>query len=86
MKHLLLLLLLCFLVSPVSAQQQGISIAAKAYLLSDFQSGQILAGENAHERIEPASLTKLMTAYVVFSALKKNRLALDQAVMVSESA
>lgn len=86
MKHLSLLLLLCFLVAPVSAQQQGISIAAKAYLLSDFQSGQILAGENAHERIEPASLTKLMTAYVVFSALKKNRLALDQAVIVSENA
>ena len=86
MKHLFLSLLLCLVVSSVFAQQQNISIAAKAYLLSDFQSGQILAGENAHERIEPASLTKLMTAYVVFSALKQNRLALDQAVPVSDSA
>ena len=86
MKHLFLSLLLCLVVSSVFAQQQNISIAAKAYLLSDFQSGQILAGENAHERIEPASLTKLMTAYVVFSALKQNRLALDQVVPVSDSA
>lgn len=86
MKHLFLLLLLCLAVSSVSAQQQDISIAARAYLLSDFQTGQILAGQNAHERIEPASLTKLMTAYVVFSALKQNQLALNQVVPVSESA
>ena len=86
MKHLFLILLLCLAVSSVSAQQQGISIAAKAYLLSDFQSGQVLAGENAHERIEPASLTKLMTAYVVFSAIKQNQLTLDQVVPVSNTA
>ena len=86
MKHLLLVLLLCFVASPVSAQQQGISIAAKSYMLSDFQSGQILSSENADERIEPASLTKLMTAYVVFSAIKQNRLALDQVVPVSNTA
>src|SRR4030066_296821 len=86
MKRLFLLLLLCLAVSSVSAQQQDISIAAKAYLLSDFQTGQVLAGQNAHERIEPASLTKLMTAYVVFSALKQNQLSLDQAIPVSESA
>jgi D-alanyl-D-alanine carboxypeptidase (penicillin-binding protein 5/6) len=86
MKHLFLILLLCLAVSSVSAQQQGISIAAKSYLLSDFQSGQVLASENAHERIEPASLTKLMTAYVVFSAIKQNRLSLDQAVPVSDTA
>ena len=88
MKYLfpLLLLLLCLAVSPASAQQQSISIAAKSYLLSDFQTGQILAGQNEHERIEPASLTKLMTAYVVFSAIKQNQLALDQVIPVSESA
>lgn len=86
MKHLFLSLLLCFAVSSVSAQQQGISIAAKAYMLSDFQTGQPLASQNEHERIEPASLTKLMTAYVVFSALKQNRLTLDQVVPVSQTA
>ena len=86
MKHLFLSLLLCFFVSSVSAQSQNISIAAKAYMLSDFQSGQVLAEENANERIEPASLTKLMTAYVVFSALKQNRLSLEQVVPVSDTA
>ena len=86
MKHLFVTLLLCLAVSSVSAQSQDISIAAKAYMLSDFQTGQILAGQNTHERIEPASLTKLMTAYVVFSALKQNQLALNQVIPVSESA
>ncbi|MDO8334309.1 MAG: D-alanyl-D-alanine carboxypeptidase family protein [Nitrosomonas sp.] len=86
MKCLFPLLLLCLAISSVSAQQQDISIAAKSYLLSDFQTGQVLAGHNAHERIEPASLTKLMTAYVVFSAIKKNRLTLNQTVPVSDSA
>jgi serine-type D-Ala-D-Ala carboxypeptidase (penicillin-binding protein 5/6) len=71
----------------VSAQQQpDISIAAKAYMLSDYQSGQVLASKNAHERVEPASLTKLMTAYIVFSALKQNRVRLDQVVPVSNRA
>ncbi len=86
MKHLFVLLLMCLAVSSVSAQQQDISIAAKAYMLSDFQTGQVLAGQNVHDRIEPASLTKLMTAYVVFSAIKQNQLSLDQNIPVSESA
>jgi D-alanyl-D-alanine carboxypeptidase (penicillin-binding protein 5/6) len=86
MKHLFVLLLMCLAVSSVSAQQQDISIAAKSYMLSDFQTGQVLAGKNAHERIEPASLTKLMTAYVVFSALKQNQISLNQNIPVSESA
>ncbi|PTN10349.1 D-alanyl-D-alanine carboxypeptidase family protein [Nitrosomonas aestuarii] len=71
---------------PVSAQQPAISIAAKAYMLSDYQSGQVLASQNVHERVEPASLTKLMTAYIVFSALKQNRIQLDQIVPVSNKA
>ena len=70
----------------VLAQQPEISIAAKAYMLSDYQSSQILASQNAHERVEPASLTKLMTAYIVFSALKQNRIQLDQVVPVSNKA
>lgn len=55
-------------------------------MLSDYQSGQVLASKNAHERVEPASLTKLMTAYIVFSALKQNRVRLDQVVPVSNRA
>ena len=59
MKHLFLLILVCLIIpSSVSAQQQDLKIAARSYLLSDFQTGQVLAGQ-MHERIEPASLTKL---------------------------
>ncbi len=62
------------------------TVAAKAWLLYDFTSGQAIASANEHERIEPASLTKLMTAYLAFSALKQKTLTLDQVVPVSERA
>ncbi|MDP1683313.1 MAG: D-alanyl-D-alanine carboxypeptidase family protein [Burkholderiales bacterium] len=61
-------------------------IAARAYLLLDFQSGQVLQAQKSDERIEPASLTKLMTAYLTFTALKQGRLKLDQTLPVSEKA
>lgn len=88
MKRLLLILISLVVLSPVHllAQQPEISIAAKAYMLSDYQSGQVLASRNAYERVEPASLTKLMTAYIVFSALKHNRIQLDQVAPVSTKA
>jgi serine-type D-Ala-D-Ala carboxypeptidase (penicillin-binding protein 5/6) len=62
------------------------AVAAKAWLLYDFTSAQEIASANEHERIEPASLTKLMTAYLAFSALKQKALTLDQVVPVSERA
>lgn len=87
MKHLFpLLVCLCLIGLPAFAQQPTLTIEAKAYFLADFQSGQTLASENAHDRIEPASLTKLMTAYVVFSALKQKHITLSQIVPVSERA
>ena len=61
-------------------------VAARAWLLMDTQSGQIVQGLAVDERVEPASLTKLMTAYVVFAALKEKRIALTQTVPVSERA
>ena len=61
-------------------------IAAKAYLLADYNSGQLLVSHNPQQRIEPASLTKLMTAYVVFTALKQKTLKGDQVVPVSPRA
>ncbi len=61
-------------------------VAAKAYLLLDFKSGQLLASQNPDERVEPASLTKLMTAYLAFSALKQKTIRPDQIVPVSERA
>lgn len=61
-------------------------IAAKAFVLMDFQSGQILQSLAPDQRIEPASLTKLMTAYLTFTALKQGRLKADQMLTVSEKA
>jgi D-alanyl-D-alanine carboxypeptidase (penicillin-binding protein 5/6) len=61
-------------------------IAARAYYLLDVQSGQALAGASESDRFEPASLTKVMTAYVVFAALRDGKLALDRAVAVSDRA
>ena len=61
-------------------------VAARAWLLMDTASGQLLASQGEHERAEPASLTKLMTAYLSFSALKAKTLQLAQPVPVSERA
>ncbi len=62
------------------------AIEAKAYLLLDVNSGQVLASRNAGDRFEPASLTKLMTAYLAFGALKQKSLKPDQAITVSTRA
>jgi D-alanyl-D-alanine carboxypeptidase (penicillin-binding protein 5/6) len=59
------------------------TIAAKSWLLLDATSGQVLASENPDMRIEPASLVKIMTAYLTFTAIKEKRLSLDQMVNVS---
>src|SRR5688572_24573295 len=62
------------------------SVAAKSYVLLDFFSLQTLAGSNPHEKIEPASLTKLMAAYLTFAALKQKHLTLDRVLPVSKQA
>lgn len=62
------------------------SLAVKAYLLKDFNSGHVIATQNANMRIEPASLTKIMTAYLSFKALKNGHLQLTQTLPVSEIA
>ncbi|RLJ68280.1 D-alanyl-D-alanine carboxypeptidase family protein [Sulfurisoma sediminicola] len=61
-------------------------VAARSWLLLDHASNQPLAEQAADERVEPASLTKLMTAYLSFAALRQKRIALDQVVPVSERA
>ena len=61
-------------------------VAAKNYLLVDFASGTVLAEKNADEKIEPASITKLMTAYVVYREMAADRLAMDDIVTISEKA
>ncbi len=62
------------------------AVDAKAYVLVDGASGQVLAQRDAEERLPPASLTKLMTCYVVFSALKAGTLKLSDPVTISEHA
>ncbi len=64
----------------------ALSVAAKSYLLLDYSSRQTLAGKSPDERVEPASLTKLMTAYLTFSALKQKLIQSTQVVPVSERA
>ena len=62
------------------------SIEARAYLLMDFNSGQILAESKADERMEPASLTKLMTSYVIYKEMRDGRIKLNDMVTISERA
>ena len=61
-------------------------IGAKSYLMIDGETGHVLAMHQADERLAPASLTKLMTAYVVFQALKRQQIQLTDSVTVSEKA
>ncbi|WP_310628492.1 D-alanyl-D-alanine carboxypeptidase family protein [Limnohabitans sp.] len=74
-------------VLPAQAQvPQPPEIAAHAYLLIDLTAQQVLAELDADKSIEPASLTKLMTAYIVFDALKAKKISLQQTFGVSERA
>jgi D-alanyl-D-alanine carboxypeptidase (penicillin-binding protein 5/6) len=61
-------------------------VVGRAWVVADVSSGQILAAEKPDERFEPASLTKMMTAYLVFAALKEKKLLLEERVGVSEKA
>ena len=61
-------------------------IVARSWLVGDLTSGQLLVAEKADERMEPASLTKMMSAYVVFGALRDKKLTLEQTVPVSNRA
>ncbi len=69
-----------------NAQIPPPTVAAKAWLLLDVSSGQLIASQAPNERFEPASLTKLMTAYIAFAAIKNKQLSLTQALPVSEKA
>ena len=61
-------------------------VAARAYLLYDVTTNQVLAAKDPDAAVEPASLTKLMTAYLVFDALRAKKLTLEQTLPVSERA
>ena len=69
-----------------SAAPEAPEIAAKAYLLLDVTANQILASRDLDMPVEPASLTKLMSAYLVFDALKSKKIDIKQTLNVSERA
>jgi len=84
----LLSLCLSFCAVPAFAQAapQPPAVAARAWLLLDLMSNQIIGSEEPDQRVEPASLTKLMTAYLSFAALKQKTLRPDQTIPVSARA
>lgn len=87
-KFVLMLTLALF--TTVAAAQTPIpsapSIGARSHLLMDFDSGRILSSENVDLELEPASITKLMTSYIVFDWLKTGSLKLEDEVTISEKA
>jgi D-alanyl-D-alanine carboxypeptidase (penicillin-binding protein 5/6) len=77
---------LCLFANAAAQSVAPPTIAARSWLLMDATSGQILAAHEPDMRIEPASLTKLMTAYLAFSAVRDKRIDLQQTVNVSVNA
>ena len=81
------LLLALFLISNVQAVvPEAPEINASGYLLMEMHSGKVLVEKNADQRLEPASLTKIMTAHVVFEEIAKGKLKLNDMVHISEKA
>ena len=81
--------LLSLLFSMATSHAQVIpapALTARAWLLMDYSTGQVLASQEADTRLEPASLTKVMTTYLVAEALRQKTLSLEQPVTVSERA
>lgn len=81
--------LMLSLVGYLSAQApvpQPPQINASSYILMDFNTGTVLAEREIDSRVEPASLTKLMTAYVIFKAIEEEQMGLNELVLVSERA
>jgi len=95
LKLLALFLFALLVPHPATAQAEPASlppvpaapaVGARAHILLDLNSGAVLSENAADERMDPASITKLMTAYAVFSELRKGRMTLDEEVTVSERA
>ena len=81
-----LIFLFALIPAPAFSQEQTTSppiLAANSYCLYDYTSGQFLVEQNANTHIPPAQLTKLMTAYVVFDAIKQGKLSLTQRIIPS---
>jgi D-alanyl-D-alanine carboxypeptidase (penicillin-binding protein 5/6) len=86
MRALLAPWMLFFCVAVAAQVPQPPEIAARSYLLLDVTADQVLASRDIDAQVEPASLTKLMTSYLVYDSLRAKKLAADQKVPVSERA
>ena len=86
MKSLFAAILACLSLSVWAQMPAPPEIAARAYLLLDVTANQVLAAKDVDSTVEPASLTKLMSAYLVFDALKSGKITLKQTFGVSERA
>ena len=86
MKSLLALFLITFALAAAAQAPQPPEIAARQYILIDLASNQVLAERDADAQADPASLTKLMTAYLVFNAVRDKKLTLEQTLNVSQRA
>ncbi len=87
-RYLLVSLLSLLIATPALAQQLPVppALAAKSWLLLEMGSGQVLTAEKPDDRLEPASLTKLMTAYLTFKAIRQKTIGLNQPLPVSQKA
>ena len=86
MRKLILILTACVCLAVRAQVPQAPEIAARSYLLMDVTADQLLAQKDIDVPVEPASLTKLMTAYIVFDALRTKKIDLKQTFGVSERA
>jgi D-alanyl-D-alanine carboxypeptidase (penicillin-binding protein 5/6) len=86
MRKLILILTACVCLAARAQVPQAPEIAARSYLLMDVTADQLLAQKDIDVPVEPASLTKLMTAYIVFDALRTKKIDLKQTFGVSERA
>jgi len=83
MRQLMAVLLACVSMSVLAQAPQPPEMAVKSYLLLDVSSDQVLAERGADLQTDPASLTKLMTAWLVFDAIKAKKLTFEQKLPVS---
>lgn len=90
--YCILFLFLFFTFAKVNAEEAEIltpsapTIAASSYILQDYNTGKVLAENNADAKLAPASLTKILTVYVVFKEIKNGQLHLEDLVTISQNA
>ena len=88
MKRISLLLIVCLLAAllPLRANAANLEVAGKSAVLMDMTTGTVLVEQNSHERLAPASVTKVMTMLLIMEAVDSGKIGWDDAVTVSEAA